>query len=301
MKNSAKKIIKYSAITIALTSLLLKVIPEIKKRQIKKTTNKLIDKEKTHRLLTTPINILSANVRNGRDGLEESINKVVSVFENKKEENIYCLQESAKNYVNILKNELGKEYNIIGDYRLGNILELEYNEGNPIITNMKVIKTKTFHLSWIPTNIITLIKSLKEKSIIPRIAVLAVLENRKKEKIICLNTHLNHRIPTIQKIQLDEIYTIINSVPKEYPIIITGDFNLEPGNIIFDSFKKQLKLIGIEEITNSENTYKGNRKKTPSILDHVFYRGVNLTSKIIKTNKKESDHNFILIKSIVKI
>lgn len=301
MDKRNKKIKKISlklGISIITFSLLLKGLPHIKNLQISKSAVDFLENNtlSISTELPTGVNLVTANVQNGRNGFEESISKVSNIFYDYEGNNIYCLQESSETYISELLDELGDDYKTTGDYRLGNI-NYEYNEGNPIITNASVKDSITFKLSFVPDNLIDLGISLKDLSIIPRIAVLTILENEHSEEFICLNTHLDYNIPSLQEIQLKQIYTILSAIPVDYPIVVTGDFNMEPTVKNFIDFKNKLETIGILEIENNEDTYKGNEHEPSKKVDYIFSRGFNFENEIIYTSPEESDHNFLLVKS----
>lgn len=299
MKNKRlKKILLRIGLPIITVALLLKGLPSIKNLQIASSTTNFL-KQNTISVqpeLSTKLNLVSANVQNGRSGFVESVSKIFNIFQGCEGDNIYCLQESTENYVAVLLEHLGEEYVSNGDYRLGNI-DYEFNEGNPIITNAVVKDSITFRLSFVPDNFIDLGISIKDFSIMPRIAVLTILENEQSECFLCLNTHLDYNIPSLQVIQLKQIYTILSAIPTEYPIIIAGDFNIEPTDKKFIDFKNKLEMLGIVETLNSIDTFKGNENVSSKRIDYVFSRGVNLESEIIFTTSEESDHNFILVKT----
>lgn len=297
-KKKLRKLLLRLGIPILSLALLLKGLPIIKNLQI---SNSAVDffKHNTPVISTefsSKFSLVTANVQNGRNGFEESITKVANVFLECEGNNIYCLQESTESYIESLLEHLGNDYTSSGDYRLGNI-SYEYNEGNPIITDFKVRDSITFRLSFIPDNFIDLGVSIKDLSIMPRVAVLSLLENDQSESLLCLNTHLDYNIPNLQEWQLKQIYTILSAIPLEYPIIIAGDFNIESNDDRFIDFKNKLENIGIVEVKNSIDTYKGNETGSSKRIDYIFSRGIELESQVIFTSYEESDHNFILVKT----
>lgn len=297
-KKHLKKILLSLGMPILTIALLLKGLPSIKNLQI---TDSAVNFFKKNSIsisteISSNFNLVSANVQNGRSGFDESISKVASVFLEYEGNNIYCIQESTESYVTALLNKLGDDYTATGDYRLGNI-DYEYNEGNPIVTNASVKDSVTFRLSFIPDNLIDFGISIKDFSLMPRIAVLAVLENELSETFVCLNTHLDYNIPSVQRMQLKQIYAILSAIPAEYPIVIAGDFNMEEANDIFIEFKNKLETLGIMEVENNEDTYKGNENDPSRRIDYVFSRGISLESQIIYTSPEESDHNFLQVKA----
>lgn len=66
------------------------------------------------------------------------------------------------------------------------------------------------------------------------------------------------------------LYQILEILSIEYPIVLTGDFNMELGkDIHFDNFINKLENIGLKRVQINEYTFiaKDNTKK---IIDHIF-------------------------------
>lgn len=102
----------------------------------------------------------------------------------------------------------------------------------------------------------------------PRIATIVILEDDEKEKICMINTHLDYQISSIQIRQLNALKKIIKKYEKEYPIILTGDFNMELGDRKFDSFISDVDNT-LQHVNIEGNTWYGNNGKKGA-LDHIF-------------------------------
>lgn len=176
---------------------------------------------------------------------------------------------------NLMKNL--KKYKLYGNYRYGSSKLVQsigaldcFNENNAIITSGPVIKTETNLLPWIPNNPKALFESLKSLSIMPRIVTIAEISDSNIGTIYAINTHLDYQLKNVQIRQLKRLYRILEILSKEYPIVLTGDFNMEISkDVHFANFIKDLEKIGLKRVPMNEPTFvsKDNVKKT---IDHIF-------------------------------
>lgn len=168
-------------------------------------------------------------------------------------------------------------YKLYGNYRYGssklvqsiNPLD-QFNENNAIITNKSVIRTQTNLLPWFPSNPKDLLNSLKHGSIMPRIVTVAQIYDKNIGDIYAINTHLDYQLKNIQTKQLKSIYNIINILKDVYPIVLTGDLNMELGiDSHFDEFVEALEKIGMQRVpvNNKTNASKFSNK---TAIDHIF-------------------------------
>lgn len=84
-----------------------------------------------------------------------------------------------------------------------------------------------------------------------------------------INTHLDYETPSLQIRQLEEIKKLVLKYKEKYPIIVTGDFNMQMKDERFQDFVLDMKENGIERVQIDEATHqdKTGEKKT---LDHIF-------------------------------
>lgn len=179
-------------------------------------------------------------------------------------------QELTIKYVNELKLRLC-DYSFNGKYRFGNglLTHFPYNENNMILTKKETILDVTKHLPWFPSNLSTLKTSIIKMSIMPRIATIVVIEHEEFGKLCMINTHLDYQIPEIQIRQLDEIKRLILKYQKEYPVILTGDLNMEVKDSHFNNFILELKDINLHKVDIGEATFYG-IDGTSKEVDHIF-------------------------------
>lgn len=213
--------------------------------------------------------------RNGglrEDGINTS--KLVAKHIEKENFDILGTQELTRTFVNNITSNLVK-YKLYGGYRYGSSLISkkipfinDFNENNNIITKDEVIEQKTKLLPFIPYNFKDLKESIVKCSIMPRIVTIVVTKSNKG--IICaINTHLDYQIPSVQIRQLKFIKQIVEKYSKKYPVILTGDFNVEIGVDYFDRFNDELKLLGLKRIEMNEKT-NADKFLNKTAIDHIF-------------------------------
>jgi len=185
-------------------------------------------------------------------------------------------QELTRVFSKELMNNL-KNYKLYGNYRYGssklvqNIGVLDsFNENNAIITSENVLKTTTNLLPWFPSNPKDLLESLKHGSIMPRIITVAQINDEDKGNIFALNTHLDYQLKNVQVRQLKRVYQIIEILSKEYPVVLTGDFNMEVGvNSHFDDFIEAMSKLGLQRVPINEKT-NAEKFENKTAIDHIF-------------------------------
>lgn len=122
----------------------------------------------------------------------------------------------------------------------------------------------------VPSNPIDLFESLKNGSIMPRIVTMAEITDENIGTIYAINTHLDYELKSIQTKQLKSIYKIIEILNKKYPVVLTGDFNMEVGiNSQFDEFIEKLDKIGLQRVFVNDKT-NAQKFSNKTAIDHIF-------------------------------
>lgn len=223
------------------------------------------------------ITICTFNIQNNFKNYNTSKSKqIIKLLENKNID-VYNLQEVYSKIDRDLKKIVKTlTYTINGTYRF--LIPTRFNEKNPIITNKKVISSRTYHLPFLP-------------SITKRIMTKVVIEDEGK-LISIYNTHLEVRKEKVKEKQLNRILKILKE--DSNPIILTGDFNLKTNNSMFNNFIKELDNIGIKHIDIADKTLK--ISKYHRAIDHIFIsKDFKLISKNRITDLEISDHYPVLI------
>lgn len=224
--------------------------------------------------------ISTFNIKNDiKDYKKEKEQEIIKFLNNNKLD-ILNLQELYKPlYKDLLKDLKHTNYHINNKFRFRLPLVFNrINESTPIITNKKVLSTKTYWLPHFP-------------SFLKRIITKTVIVND-GEKISIYNTHLDFMFDNVKEKQLKKILNIIKKDKNK--IILTGDFNLKNNKEIFNNFVKELESLGIKRVELNDKTLK--QSKYHRAIDHIFL------SKEFKVLKKEiikdldiSDHYPLLI------
>lgn len=221
------------------------------------------------------IKIISFNMKNNdinqsggirKDGISNA-----KVFADKvKEDKIDLIgtQELTVKYIDNIKLQL-KDYKCYGNYRFGDgiFVNVPFNENNNIITNKKVIYQKTIYLPWIPA-FKDLKESIQKRAMMPRIATIVVIE-KKGMKTCMINTHLGHRVESVRNRQLKVLLKLVKKYSKKYPVVLTGDFNMDVNDAKFIKLVKKLESINMQRVLINEITWRGRGSKGKTI-DHIF-------------------------------
>ena len=253
----------------------------------------------------------SMNIQNkykipGYDGLDDKGNDNAEILKEFLENNnvdVLGTQELVRRFIDRIKNAIKPTYKIYGNFRYGNnkiVRKLNifdrFNETVSIITKHNVINSKTNTLPWIPKNIKDIVKGIKLKSLRPRVVTSALIEIKDFGKINFINTHLDHRLNIIQIRQLNYLQKMIEK--SKYPVILTGDFNMDIDMPRFKLFIDNLSSIGYKRVPNAKKTYKYQKDKLP--IDHIFIPNEwNIEEVEISTDqylKNFSDHYPILVR-----
>lgn len=199
---------------------------------------------------------------------------------------IFGLQEAYDFQVNYMK-EFCPGYKCVGVGREDGKHEGEHMSIFYKKKSIKLIKWGTFWLSETPEK-----PSMGWDAACIRTATWALLKDRKSGKrFYYVNTHLDHVGQQARENGLKLIMEKIKEMnPKNYPMVLTGDFNSEPGNpalkyadaVMLDSRKTAVK-------TDYEGTFNDwGKQKGKCIIDYIYYKGFS-SCPLYETIKKKYD------------
>lgn len=222
------------------------------------------------------------NIQNDNKKYQKNKAKEIYNYLEKNQIDILNMQEVflkfEKDFLALIKNK----FNIYGKYRYL-IKKLPFSEKVGIVTDKKVIKTKTYRLPHFP-------------SPLNRIVTKTIIEYNHKN-ITVLNTHLDYKYNKVKEKQLEYLLKMIKK--EKNPLILTGDFNLKTNNLIFKKFISELEKQNIKLIKTNDKTLKWSIRHRP--IDHVFCSNqFKVIDKKIITNIKSSDHYPVLVKLELK-
>ncbi|MBQ7335603.1 MAG: endonuclease/exonuclease/phosphatase family protein [Clostridia bacterium] len=194
---------------------------------------------------------------------------------------------------------LGDTYELIGEGRDGG----DNGEYTAIMYRrdaFNLLDSKTVWLSDTPD-----VVSKYSESSLNRIMTYAVLERISDGKtFVHMNTHLEHTSNDARKKQLVVLLKYYDQFKEEYPVFMTGDFNLNEKNALYESILNR-------GFTNSSNvaTIKALANTSPSsstTIDFCFFSGedVSITSYRVDTTKYDekdpSDHCPVIVKALFR-
>ena len=220
------------------------------------------------------IKVISYNIRydNPKDGINIWDNRKSSIinFLNKEKPQLIGFQEVTHSQLLFLSEELSS-YGFIGVGRDDGKTKGEYS---PIFynkNNFSLILQNTFWLSQTPDKI-----SVGWDASMERICTYALVKDkRSKKRVWIFNTHLDH---AGNKARVKSVELIMDTIEKlneeQYPIILTGDFNLEDHTEPIKKLQKQFNdaLGGLNKSKKTYATFNGFKKNiiTKKRIDYIF-------------------------------
>ncbi len=128
-----------------------------------------------------------------------------------------------------------------------------------------------------------------------RTATWALMKDKKTGNMFYfVNTHLDNEGAEAQKKGLELIVEKIAEInPKGYPMVLTGDFNIEPNNpALADLDTKMQSARKIAAKTDNHDTYNGwGRGK--GVIDYIYINGFSSCDEFYTVTKRYNDRKFI--------
>jgi len=218
---------------------------------------------------------------------------------------IFGVQEAVKSQIDFITTEL-PTYKSLGVGREGG----DQGEFSAIFydtTKFEVLKSDTFWLSETPDQI-----SKGWDADYHRICTYALLKDKESsEKFYFFNTHFDHRG---KEARTNSARLIIQQIKKinveNYPVLLTGDFNLEPETEQIQYIKSYLK--DAKEVTAAiklgpSGTFNAYDFQTPVTrrIDYIFHsEEINVETYAVLSDNEDgryaSDHLPVFVKIILK-
>jgi endonuclease/exonuclease/phosphatase family metal-dependent hydrolase len=126
----------------------------------------------------------------------------------------------------------------------------------------------------------------------PRQCVIGLFQ-KEKDRIIVANTHFDFKA-AVQEKSAKLVMKFLSEFPSDLPVVITGDFNANPGSPAHTLFKsKGFAGVFDNEPTTTFHGFEG--KETGRQIDWILYRGgmVPIFQQVVKdsfSNRFPSDH-----------
>lgn len=225
------------------------------------------------------LTISTFNVQNDIKKYSKTKTELIIEYLKMRKIDILSLQEVYSKLDRDLKKKLYPSFSLSGKYRFFfKRLLVSINEKTPIITNHKVIYSKTYHLPFLP-------------SLLKRVMTKIVIE-KNGQLISIYNTHLDVKYESVKEKQLKKILSILKK--DQNPMILMGDFNLKTNKKIFLDFIEELKKIEMKHVDIHEKTFKASQYHRA--IDHIFVsKKFKVIHKELITNIPISDHYPVLV------
>ena len=128
-----------------------------------------------------------------------------------------------------------------------------------------------------------------------RTATWALMKDKKTgKKFYFVNTHLDHKGTEAQKNGLKLIVDRIAEInPDGLPMVLTGDFNIEPKNPALKDLDARMQSTRkIAEKTDDHATYNG-WGKSSTMIDYIYVSGFSSCPEYQTVTKRYEDRKFI--------
>ncbi len=123
--------------------------------------------------------------------------------------------------------------------------------------------------------------SIGWEAILPRVVSWAKLKHRESEReMVVFNTHFSHVSDLAREKSMEFMSDQIQKIAGEFPVIVTGDFNITKGSPLYDYMIDHLEqnngLRNVEyysqqPVVNADNTFNAFRDDTdPRVIDFIF-------------------------------
>lgn len=245
--------------------------------------------DKTHEgIHAVSFNIRYAGAEDGTNSWKYRYPAVAMMLDDQRPD-IVGLQECMYEQFQYLQSALDKLYKIVGVGRddgkkAGEMMAIMYNP-----KTVALLKWGTFWLSETPD-----VPSKGWDAACYRTATWALMKDKASGKqFYFVNTHLDHQGAEAQKNGAQLVVDRIAEMNKSnLPVILTGDFNLEPGNASLAPLKASLNDARSTAVVSDDlKSYNGWGKESKT-LDYVWYKEFTCT-KFETITKPYYDRNFI--------
>ncbi len=201
---------------------------------------------------------------------------------------VFGVQEALEYQVRYIKEMCGYESVGVGredGKKEGEFMSIFWNK-----KKVSMVKWGTFWLSETPKK-----PSMGWDAACFRTATWALMKDKKTgKKFYFVNTHLDHKGKEAQKNGLKLIVERIAEInPEGYPMVLTGDFNIEPDNAnLAELDQKMQSTRKIAARTDSHDTFNG-WGKGKGIIDYIYVSGFSSCPEYQTVTKKYDNRKFI--------
>ena len=193
------------------------------------------------------------------------------------EPTVFGVQEALPNQMDDLKETLS-DYTAIGVGREDGKNKGEYSALFYQADVLKLLNSGTFWLSETPALV-----STGWDAALPRICTWGLFQHcETNEKVLVMNTHFDH----VGQLARENSIDLIIEKSKEIngnsdPLVVMGDFNLEPESVAIQKMSKNLadsRVVAADHAFGPEGTFNGWQFEKPvnRRIDYIFFSDQNL-------------------------
>jgi endonuclease/exonuclease/phosphatase family metal-dependent hydrolase len=238
------------------------------------------------------LKVMSYNIRlgSGKDGTNSWALRYTATEEMLKDQkpDVFGVQEALDYQVHYIEDMCGYESVGVGredGKKEGEHMSIFWNK-----KTVSMLKWGTFWLSETPQK-----PSKGWDAACFRTATWALMKDKKTgKKFYFVNTHLDHEGKEAQKNGLKLIVEKIAEMnPEGLPMVLTGDFNIEPSNpALADLDARMQSTRKIAEKTDDLTTYNG-WGKSSMMIDYIYVSGFSSCPEYQTVTKRYADRKFI--------
>ena len=238
------------------------------------------------------LKVMSYNIRlgSGKDGTNSWALRYTATEEMLKDQkpDVFGVQEALDYQVHYIEDMCG--YESVGVGREDGKKEGEHMSFFWNKKTVSILKWGTFWLSETPQK-----PSKGWDAACFRTATWALMKDKKTgKKFYFVNTHLDHEGKEAQKNGLKLIVEKIAEMnPEGLPMVLTGDFNIEPSNpALADLDARMQSTRKIAQKTDDLTTYNG-WGKSSMMIDYIYVSGFSSCPEYQTVTKRYADRKFI--------
>ena len=238
------------------------------------------------------LKVMSYNIRlgSGKDGTNSWALRYTATEEMLKDQkpDVFGVQEALDYQVHYIEDMCGYESVGVGredGKKEGEHMSIFWNK-----KTVSMLKWGTFWLSETPQK-----PSKGWDAACFRTSTWALMKDKKTgKKFYFVNTHLDHEGKEAQKNGLKLIVEKIAEMnPEGLPMVLTGDFNIEPSNpALADLDARMQSTRKIAEKTDDLTTYNG-WGKSSMMIDYIYVSGFSSCPEYQTVTKRYADRKFI--------
>ena len=238
------------------------------------------------------LKVMSYNIRlgSGKDGTNSWALRYTATEEMLKDQkpDVFGVQEALDYQVHYIEDMCGYESVGVGredGKKEGEHMSIFWNK-----KTVSMLKWGTFWLSETPQK-----PSKGWDAACFRTATWALMKDKKTgKKFYFVNTHLDHEGKEAQKNGLKLIVEKIAEMnPEGLPMVLTGDFNIEPSNPALADLDAHMQSTRkIAEKTDDLTTYNG-WGKSSMMIDYIYVSGFSSCPEYQTVTKRYADRKFI--------